>query len=403
MKVAHRSSRDQHVGLADGLSRMPTRYLSPPIEEKIPERMPVKVTTLVEVESKPHSILDTRIDERFKKYQDSPMYTGLIEYLQNGISALEGLNRNQRRQLVRKAVRYTLSPATDIPMLRYEEHNGARSICLIEEEIPRFLNAAHEDHGHYAAQLCLSFLVGRAYWPTRVKDVYAWCGVCLDWVGPITPACTVTGAVYILLMVDYFSRFLWAKAYTKHTAQEVVDLHENHVSPVFGHPRAVYTDNGSHFVNQIMKDYYRDRGITHYTGPISHPSSTGLLERAVQGLITFLRTKCIECGTTDAWSLHVREGVLFSNTKDAKIHGYAPAEIILGFTPQMIHFDVSAAPLPDRFEAEIEEAPYHQQQIFMALRDEKKCLASEAAAYTHYVKGNEKGGKRFRNRVTWCL
>lgn len=62
LKVAHRSSRDQHVGLADGLSRMPTRYLSPPIEE-IPERMPVRTTIPIEVESKPLCILDTRIDE----------------------------------------------------------------------------------------------------------------------------------------------------------------------------------------------------------------------------------------------------------------------------------------------------------------------------------------------------
>lgn len=37
------------------------------------------------------------------------------------------------------------------------------------------------------------------------------------------------------------------------------------------------------------------------------------------------------------------------------------------------------APLPDHFEAEIKETPSHQQQIFMGLRDEKKCLASKAA------------------------
>ncbi len=74
----------------------------------------------------------------------------------------------------------------------------------------------------------------------------------LDWVGPIMPTCTVTGVVYILLMVDYFSRFLCAKGYTKHTAQEVVDLHENHVSPIFGYPRTVYKDNGSHFVNELV-------------------------------------------------------------------------------------------------------------------------------------------------------
>ena len=219
----------------------------------------------------------------------------------------------------------------------------------------------------------------------------------LDWVGPIILACTITKVVYILLMVDYFSRFLWAKGYTKHTMQEVVNLHENHVSPVFEHFCAVYTDNGSHFVNKLVKKYYRNCGITHYIGPISHLLSTGLLERAVQGLISFLRIKWIEYKTTDTWSLHIQEGVLFANTKDTKIHGYAPAEIILGFTPQLIHFDISAAPIPDRLEAEIEGAPHHQQQIFMALRDEKKCLASEAAAYTHYLKGMRKRRQKIPN------
>lgn len=82
------------------------------------------------------------------------------------------------------------------------------------------------------------------------------------------------------------------------------------------------------------------------------------VKRAVQGLITYLKTNCIERGTTDDWSLHLREDVLFSNTKDAKIHGYAPAEIILGFTPQLIYFDISATPLPDQLEAEIKEVPF---------------------------------------------
>lgn len=47
-----------------------------------------------------------------------------------------------------------------------------------------------------------------------------------------------------------------------------------------------------------------------------------------------------------------------------------------------MHFDVTAAPIPDHFEVKIEDAPLHQQQMFMASRDEKKCLASEEAAYT---------------------
>lgn len=107
-------------------------------------------------------------------------------------------------------------------------------------------------------------------------------------------------------------------------------------------------------------------------------------------MITYLKTNCIERSTADDWSLHLREDVLFSNTIDVKIHGYAPAETILRFTPQLIYFDISATPLPDQFEAEIKEVPFYQQQIFMALRDEKKCLASEAAAYIHYLKSVRK-------------
>lgn len=91
----------------------------------------------------------------------------------------------------------------------------------------------------------------------------------------------------------------------------------------------------------------------------------------------YLRTKCIERGTTNDWSLNLRGGVLF-----AKVHGHATTEIILGFTPQLIHFDVTAAPTPDHFEVKNEDALLHQQEIFMASRDEKKCLASEEAAYT---------------------
>lgn len=102
LKVVHRLLRDQYIGLADGLSRMPTRYLSPPVEEELSERIPIRATIPIEVQSKPVSILDSQIDKKYKKYQDLLMYLGLVEYLQKGLPALEGLNCNQKRQLIRK-------------------------------------------------------------------------------------------------------------------------------------------------------------------------------------------------------------------------------------------------------------------------------------------------------------
>lgn len=66
-------------------------------------------------------------------------------------------------------------------------------------------------------------------------------------------------------------------------------------------------------------------GVSHFTGPISHPSSTGLLERGVQEMINFVSKKCIEKNTNEGWSLMVRECTLAMNTKTVRIHGYTPS------------------------------------------------------------------------------
>lgn len=71
----------------------------------------------------------------------------------------------------------------------------------------------------------------------------------MDWVGSITFAYLIIGVVYILLMVNYFIRFIWAKSYIKYMADEVINIYENHISPIFSYNKAIYLDNGSHFIN----------------------------------------------------------------------------------------------------------------------------------------------------------
>ena len=412
-KLVYRPSRDQHIGIADGLSRMPTRLTSISKAEDS-DRMAMAAVN-IEQQTWPLRIAE-QAEDRMLKYLESPMYNEVVEYLRGGEEALEKLQlpRNRRRYLRKIAKSYILPGAHEPQLLKYIESTGARSICLVEAEVPRYLQAAHEDHGHHADALTLDFLIGRAYWPTRVKDVHNWCMSChscqlrarkpikmnvqaiqsfepnqmwgMDWIGPITPACSITGAVYVLLVVDYFSRFAWGKAYQQHTNVEVRDMWENHITPIFGWPQGVYSDNGSHFVNEQVQHMFRDHGVTHFTGPVSHPSSTGLLERTVQEIMSYVAKKCIEKGTREGWSLTIRDGILEMNTKLVRIHGYSPAQLMLGYEPQQYHFDMKPAPFPEDLRTP-PEAPAHQCQIFTALRDENKLLAMEAASYSHYVKG----------------
>jgi hypothetical protein len=95
-----------------------------------------------------------------EEYQRSPMYHQLIEYLQGGEAIMEELQvpRSRQKALLPKAKRFRLPSQSESKHLQYTEATGASSICLVEEEIPRFLKAAHEDHGHYASSLTLDYL-----------------------------------------------------------------------------------------------------------------------------------------------------------------------------------------------------------------------------------------------------
>ncbi len=172
-------------------------------------------------------------------------------------------------------------------------------------------------------------------------------------------------------------------------ADEVIDIDKNHISLIFGHSKALYSDNSLHFFNQKVPDHFQEQGVTHFTGRVSHPSLTGLLERTVQLMMSYIRDRYIKRGSTEALSIDIREGVIFANTKSQKIHGYAPAELVLGFSSQMKHFDVEGKQ-PIEADLEIEDTTEHQNHLYMALWDESLYLASEASAYSLYRREQRK-------------
>ena len=60
--------------------------------------------------------------------------------------------------------------------------------------------------------------------------------------------------------------------------------------------------------------------MSQFTGPIGHPASTGLLERAIQEMLAPISKKCIQRRTPSSWSLFIRDNVLEMNTKSTRIH-----------------------------------------------------------------------------------
>lgn len=153
----------------------------------------------------------------------------------------------------------------------------------------------------------------------------------MDFVGPINPPSEVTGTVYILLVVDYLSRFVFATPSQKADQQSMMRFFINHIVPIVGWPKSVYSDNGSHFAGSAIREMWKDGGVLHFTTAISHPQSVGLSERYVQMVMGWVCLKCISAGSSKDWGLHVKDAIIDIKTRCVCIHGYTPSEILLGF------------------------------------------------------------------------
>ena len=160
------------------------------------------------------------------------------------------LDKKLRRMVKRTIHRYSIMVLGREKKLLFRESTREQATCVKKEEISRILQRYHDVHGHFVKDITLRMLRGRYYWPTRVQDVALYCRTCdacqrfgplrpsrrqlktvlnvqpmdmlgIDFVGPISPTST-QGYRYILIVVDYFSRYLFAEATVSTNGETVV-------------------------------------------------------------------------------------------------------------------------------------------------------------------------------------
>ena len=84
--------------------------------------------------------------------------------------------------------------------------------------------------------------------------------------------------LYILLVVDYVSK--WVEAIPTHTndASVVAKFLRSHIFTRFGTPRALITDGGTHFCNNLVDKFLQKYGVRHHTLLTYHPQANGQAE-----------------------------------------------------------------------------------------------------------------------------
>ncbi|GKE74718.1 retrovirus-related pol polyprotein from transposon TNT 1-94, partial [Tanacetum coccineum] len=116
----------------------------------------------------------------------------------------------------------------------------------------------------------------------------------MDLCGPIRVE-SINGKRYILVIVDDHSRFTWVKFLrTKDEAPEIIiKFWKQAQVSLQATVRYLRTDNNTEFINQTLRAYTEDVGITHHTSVARTPQKNGVVKRHNRTLVEAARTTLI--------------------------------------------------------------------------------------------------------------
>ena len=78
-----------------------------------------------------------------------------------------------------------------------------------------------------------------------------------------------------MLVVDYVSKWVEAKAIRTNDARVVVDFVRSHIFCRFGVPKAIISDQGTHFCDRSMGVLFQKYGVMHKLPTPYHPQTNG--------------------------------------------------------------------------------------------------------------------------------
>ncbi|CAN6685989.1 unnamed protein product [Malus baccata var. baccata] len=249
-------------------------------------------------------ILETFPDEQLLSLEVSePWYADLVNYLVTK-QVHSTLDKYKRDKLINDARFYVL----DDPYLwKYCPDQIIRR-CVHNSEFNSILAFCHSYacRGHFGTQkTTLKVLKSGFYWPTLFKDARTFCITCdrcqrtgtisakdqmpqtpifnveifdvwgMDFMGPFPPS---YGFTYILLAVDYVSKWVEAKATRTNDSKVVADFIKANIFSRFGMPRVFISDRGSHFCNRTIEALFKKYNVRHRVSTPYHPQTNGQAE-----------------------------------------------------------------------------------------------------------------------------